>query len=87
MFGYDGDTVTAAAATVMPRHREGRGQEASSHEVKAQSSMVADEYEYQAQRQRDIRSRLELRELEKRSRRGGPLVGRLASHQVFHRLE
>ncbi len=51
------------------------------------STMVADEYEYQTQRQQDIRSRLERRESEKRSRRGGPLAGRLASHQIFGRLE
>ena len=51
------------------------------------SSMVADEYEYQSQRQRDIRSRLEVKESQKRARRGGPLMGRLALHQVFGRLE
>jgi len=67
------------------------GYEESGSSVKraraSKSSMVADEYEYQTQRQRDIRSRLELKEKEKQSRRGGPLVGRLALHQVFRRLE
>ena len=49
--------------------------------------MVADEYEYQTLRQLDVRSRLEKRERETRARRGGPLAGRLAKHDVFGRLE
>ncbi len=87
VFGYEG----VAATPHKERSSSGREEEVvvapDSQEVKVQPSMVADEYEYQTQRQRDIRSRLEVRELEKRSRRGGPLVGRLASHQIFRRLE
>ena len=50
-------------------------------------SMVADEYEYQTQRQMDIRSRLEKKEMEKKARRRGLLPGRLGQHHVFGRLE
>ena len=64
-----------------------RGPRRRQKEAEVKSSMVADEYEYQTQRQRDIRSRLEKKEMQKKARRGGPLVGRLASHQVFRRLE
>ena len=55
--------------------------------VSTQHSMVADEYEYQTLRQLDVRSRLERKERETRARRGGPLAGRLAKHDVFGRLE
>lgn len=55
--------------------------------LKVRSSMVADEVEYQTQRQQDIRSRLEKKEFEKRARRRGPLGRRLGTHQVFGRLE
>ena len=51
------------------------------------TTMVADEYEYQTRRHRDIRSRLEIKEFEKRARRGGPLAGRLGTHKIFRRLE
>ena len=50
-------------------------------------SMVADEMDYQTQRQSDVRSRLELKEKEKAARRKGPLAGRLEKHHVFGRLE
>ncbi|XP_064403293.1 uncharacterized protein C19orf47 homolog isoform X3 [Halichondria panicea] len=50
-------------------------------------SMVADEMDYQTQRQSDVRSRLELKEKEKAARRRGPLAGRLEKHHVFGRLE
>ena len=51
------------------------------------STMVADKHEYQLQRHRDIRSRLEQKEKERATRRAGPLAGRLGSHRVFGRLE
>ena len=80
MFGYEGggSRTESKRAVVSP---------ASLAKVKLRSSMVADEYEYQARRQHDIRSRLEVRELQKAARRGGPLSGRLGSHKVFRRLE
>ena len=55
--------------------------------VSTKHTMVADEYEYQTLRQLDVRSRLEKKERETRARRGGPLAGRLAKHDVFGRLE
>jgi hypothetical protein len=67
--------------------RRGVASPASLPSVKVRSSMVADEYEYQSRRQRDIRSRLEVREQQKAARRGGPLGGRLGTHKVFRRLE
>ena len=65
------------------------GSRASSSQqpVSSKRSMVADEYEYQTLRQLDVRSRLEKKERETRARRGGPLAGRLAQHDVFGRLE
>lgn len=101
MFGYDDSDGSTQQHhhLVELEDREGRGRGEGEEGVvvhgsrrrqkveAVQSSMVADEYEYQTHRQRDIRSRLEKKEMQKRDRRGGPLVGRLASHQVFRRLE
>lgn len=80
LFGYEGGSSRTES-------KRGVVSSASLEKVKVRSSMVADEYEYQAQRQHDIRSRLEMRELQKAARRGGPLSGRLGSHKVFRRLE
>lgn len=81
LFAYEGSTTDQRRGVVSVVATP------SSAAVAVRSSMVADEYEYQTKRQRDIRSRLELKEREKRARRGGPLVGRLDSHKVFRRLE
>ena len=77
VFGYDADSVE-------PPELRGRPRSTGAREP---PTMVADEYEYQTLRQRDIRSRLEKREREKAARRGGPLAGRLGTHEVFMRLE
>ena len=100
VFGYEGDqeggavglsTRTRAKGRVSSSASSGRSTQgtaaATGGGVVKSTSMVADEYEYQTQRQQDIRSRLEVKESEKKARRGGPLVGRLAMHQVFGRLE
>lgn len=79
LFSYEGSSRT--------ENRRGVVSSVSSAAVEVRSSMVADEYEYQTRRQRDIRSRLEVKEQEKAARRGGPLVGRLGTHKVFRRLE
>lgn len=85
LFAYKGSSSTGGSRS--RREVVSFVEKPSSAEVAIRSSMVADEYEYQTKRQRDIRSRLEVKELEKRARRGGPLVGRLDSHKVFRRLE
>ncbi len=77
VFGYE--DISSEPEPVRPATRE----RTHSHS----QTMVADEYEYQSLRQRDIRSRLEKREREKAARRGGPLAGRLGTHEVFMRLE
>lgn len=81
LFSYEGSTRTETKRGVVS------SASSSAARVALRSSMVADEYEYQTQRQHDIRARLEIKEQEKAARRGGPLVGRLGSHKVFRRLE
>lgn len=86
--------TTSKKTGIFGYEREGRGgggrveaRVIPSHAGHKTSTMVADEYEYQARRHHDIRSRLEKKEREKAARRGGPLAGRLGSHKVFRRLE
>jgi len=87
VFGYN--ELEADMETGSPQELEGSSWKiAGSGGARSRpSTMVADEYEYQTLRQQDIRSRLERREQEKTARRGGPLAGRLGTHEVFMRLE
>ena len=87
VFGYDMRDANVEVGTSRELVGSFRRVAGTSARSSQPSTMVADEVEYQTLRQQDIRSRLEVREQAKAARRGGPLAGRLGTHEVFMRLE